>query len=293
MAVSFTSDTKAIASQLSARVRDHNLTLVAAGVAFYAFLAFVPALIAFVSIYGLVADPVSVTRHVHDIAAALPAEVQRFLVFQLSSIAKASSGGVSLTLVIATAVALWSASGGIAALIAGIRIARGEAVVMGFVRKRALALALTLAVIVFLGLVIFLTTVLPPLLSKTGMGTAPRIAFEILRWPALGIIMAAGIGALYRLAVPEGRIRGLGFITPGTLVAVVGWLIVSALFGAYTANFAALQQDLRGARVDRGRAAVALAQLAAHPLRRRSGRGDAEGRSVRHNPSATPPIASS
>ena len=238
MAVSFTSDTKAIASQLSARVRDHNLTLVAAGVAFYAFLAFVPALIAFVSIYGLVADPVSVTRHVHDIAAALPDEVQRFLVFQLSSIAKESSGGVSLTLAIATVVALWSASGGIAALIAGIRIARGEAVVMGFVRKRALALALTLAVIVFLGLVIFLTTVLPPLLSKTGMGTGPRIAFEILRWPALGIIMAVGIGALYRLAVPEGRIHGFGFITPGTLVAVVGWLVVSALFGAYTANFA-------------------------------------------------------
>jgi len=238
VAVSFTSDTKAIASQLSARVRDHNLTLVAAGVAFYAFLAFVPALIAFVSIYGLVADPVSVTRHVHDIAAALPDEVQRFLVFQLSSIAKESSGGVSLTLAIATVVALWSASGGIAALIAGIRIARGEAVVMGFVRKRALALALTLAVIVFLGLVIFLTTVLPPLLSKAGLGTGPRIAFEILRWPALGIVMAAGIGALYRLAVPEGRIRGFGFITPGTLVAVVGWLIVSALFGAYTANFA-------------------------------------------------------
>lgn len=238
MAVSITSGTKAIASKLSARVRDHNLTLVAAGVAFYAFLAFVPALIAFVSIYGLVADPISVTRHVHDIAAALPDEVQRFLVFQLRSIASADSGGVSFTLVVATAVALWSASGGIAALIAGIRIARDEEVVMGFARKRALALALTLAVIVFLGLLIFLTTVLPPLLSQTGMGTGTRIAFEILRWPVLGILMALGIGALYRLAVPESSIRGYGFITPGTLVAVVGWLVVSALFGAYTANFA-------------------------------------------------------
>jgi membrane protein len=159
-------------------VRDHNLTLVAAGVAFYAFLAFIPTLIAFVSIYGLVADPVSVTRQVHDVAAALPDEVQRFLVFQLSSITKADSGGVSLTLVIATVVALWSASGGIAALIAGIRIAREEDVVMGFVRKRALAVALTLGAIVFLGLVIFLTTVLPPLLaqriSEPGAGSRSR-----------------------------------------------------------------------------------------------------------------------
>ena len=232
-----TGNVRAIASTLPERVRDHNLTLVAAGVAFYAFLAFIPTLIAFVSIYGLVADPVSVTRHVHDVAAALPDEVQRFLVFQLSSIAKADSGGVSLTLVIATAVALWSASGGIAALIAGIRIAREEEVVMGFVRKRTLALVLTLAAIVFLGLVIFLTTVLPPLLAQTHLGTGSRIAFEILRWPTLGILMAIGIGLLYRFSVPESRVAGFGFITPGTLVAVVGWLIVSALFGAYTANF--------------------------------------------------------
>jgi membrane protein len=233
-----TRNVRTIASSLPGRVREDNLTLVAAGVAFYAFLAFIPTLIAFVSIYGLVADPASVTRHVHDVAAALPAEVQRFLVFQLSSIAKADTGGVSLTLVIATTLALWSASGGIAALIAGIRIAREEEVVMGFVRKRALALALTLAAIVFLGLVIFLTTVVPPLLSQTHLGTGSRITFEILRWPTLGVLMAIGIGLLYRFAVPESTVAGFGFITPGTLVAVVGWLIVSVLFGAYTANFA-------------------------------------------------------
>jgi membrane protein len=50
--------------------------------------------------------------------------------------------------------------------------------------------------------------------------------------------MAIGIGLLYRFAVPESTVAGFGFVTPGTLVAVVGWLIVSVLFGAYTANFA-------------------------------------------------------
>jgi len=228
---------KAIAGALPERVREHNLTLVAAGVAFYAFLAFVPALIAFVSIYGLVADPVSVTRNVHNVAAALPDEVQRFLVFQLTSIAKADTRGVSLTLIVATAVALWSASGGIAALIAGIRIAREQDVAKGFVRKRAKALALTLATIVFLAAVIFLTTVLPPLVADTGLGSGSRVAFDVLRWPVLGILMAVGIGALYRFAVPEQTGGWLGFITRGTVVALLGWLIVSALFGVYTANF--------------------------------------------------------
>ena len=107
---------KATASQLSPRIRDHNLTLVAAGVAFYAFLAFVPALVALISIYGLVADPNDVTRQVQDIASALPKEVQDFLVFQLTSIVNANRTGVSITLVIAIVLALWSASGGMAAL---------------------------------------------------------------------------------------------------------------------------------------------------------------------------------
>ena len=103
---------RSVATRLKPHVREHNLTLVAAGVAFYAFLALVPALIAFMSVYGLVADPADVTRQVQDVASALPKEVQDFLVFQLTSITNTSRAGVSLTLVIAVALALWSASGG-------------------------------------------------------------------------------------------------------------------------------------------------------------------------------------
>ena len=86
MAGSGSARVRSIAKGLPPRIREHNLTLVAAGVAFYAFLAFVPALIAFISIYGLVADPTDVTRQVEAIASALPEEVQSFLVVQLSSI---------------------------------------------------------------------------------------------------------------------------------------------------------------------------------------------------------------
>ena len=95
-----------VASRLPGRIRDHNLTLVAAGVAFYAFLALVPALIAFVSIYGLVADPEDVTRQVQDLGDALPAEVQDFLAFQLTSIVEANRSGVSITAVVAIVLAL-------------------------------------------------------------------------------------------------------------------------------------------------------------------------------------------
>ena len=210
----------------------------AAGVAFYAFLALVPALIAFVSIYGLVADPSDVTRQVEDIGSSLPAEVQDFLVFQLTSIVNANGTGVSVTAVVAIVLALWSASGGMAALITGIHIAREVEEPKGFVVKRGKALLLTLAAIVFLGVVIFLIAALPPLLDDAGLGDAGRLAFDIARWPVLAAVMIIGIGLLYRFAV-RGRRRGwLGVVTPGAVVAMLGWLAASALFAVYTANFA-------------------------------------------------------
>jgi membrane protein len=238
MADALSRKVKSLASKLPERVREHNLTLVAAGVAFYAFLALVPALIAFISIYGLVADPNDVKRQVEDLGSSLPTEVQDFLVFQLTSIVNANSAGVSTTAVIAIGLALWSASGGMAALITGIHVAHEQDEPKGFVAKRGKALLLTLAAIVFLGLVVFLIVAVPPLLSDAGLGTAGRVVFNVLRWPMLAVLMICGIGLLYRFAVKD-RARGwLGFLTPGAVVAMVGWLVASGLFAAYTANFA-------------------------------------------------------
>jgi membrane protein len=228
---------KALASRLSPRIREHNLTLVAAGVAFYAFLAFVPSLVAIISIYGLVSNPSDVTRQVQDIASALPKEVQDFLVFQLTSIVNANRAGVSVTLVIAIVLALWSASGGMVALITGIHVAHEYEEPKSFITKRAKALLLTVGAVVFLVLVIFVVAGLPPLLSNAGFGTTGRVAFGIVRWPLLAAVMVLGIGLLYKFSVKDKPAGWLGVVTPGSVVATAGWLIVSALFAVYTANF--------------------------------------------------------
>jgi membrane protein len=228
---------RSIASQLASRVREHNLTLVAAGVAFYAFLAFVPALVALISMYGLVADPTEVTRQVEDIASALPKEVRDFLVFQLTSVVNANKAGVSITLLIAIVLALWSASAGMAALIAGIRIANGHEEPESFVARRGKALALTFAAVVLLVVVVFVVAALPPVLANSGTGSPGRVVFGILRWPLLGAVMILGVGLLYRLSLKDNPTGWLGIVTPGSIVATIGWLIVSALFAAYTANF--------------------------------------------------------
>jgi membrane protein len=229
---------KSVVSLLPPRIREHNLTLVAAGVAFYGFLALVPALIAIVSIYGLVANPTDVERLVKDAGSSLPVEVQNFLVFQLTSIVNANGAGVTFAAVIAILLALWSASGGMAALITGIHVAYESKEPKGFVVKRGKALLLTFAAIVFLGAVAFLVVAARPLLNHASLGTAGRIALNILSWLVLAAVALIGIGLLYRFAVKDSPTGWLGFLTTGTVSAMVIWLLVSGLFAAYTANFA-------------------------------------------------------
>jgi len=228
---------QSIASRLRPRIREHNLTLVAAGVAFYAFLALIPTLVAFISLYGLVANPADVTRQVKDVASALPMEVQNFFVYQLTSIIHADRTGVSVTLIAAIALALWSASGGMAALVTGVHVALDREQPKSYVKKRGKALLLTIGAIVFLSVVIFVIAAVPPLLSNVGLASAGRIVLGILRWPILAAVMVVGIGLLYRVSVKDGPRGWLGVVTPGSVVAMVGWLIVSALFAVYTANF--------------------------------------------------------
>jgi membrane protein len=237
VAGSFRDRAHSVVSSLPPRIREHNLTLVAAGVAFYAFLALVPALIALISIYGLVANPANVTQQVKSVGSALPREVQHFLVYQLTSIINANRAGVSLTLIVAVALALWSASGGMAALIKGIHVAHEGEQRKGFVKNRGRALLLTLGAIVFLSVVIFVVAALPSVLSKAGLGSWGGIVLGVLRWPVLAAVMVVGIGLLYRFSVGHGPRGWLGIVTPGAVVAMVGWLIVSLLFALYTANF--------------------------------------------------------
>jgi membrane protein len=230
--------TPRVVKQLPERLRAHNLTLVSAGVGFYSFLAFVPSLIVIVTVYGLIADPADIRRQVHDFASALPDEVQRFIQQQITSIGSASGAGVSITLVIAIALALWSASGGMAALVTGVNVARDQTEPKSFVRKRGKALLLTFGAVVLLVVMMFLIAALPTVVADAGLGTAGRVVVNVLRWPVLAVVMVLGLGMLYRIAVQEPAPARFGVVTPGAVIAMLVWLVVSGVFAVYTANFA-------------------------------------------------------
>jgi len=240
-----------LAKAVKTRMDDHNLTLLAAGVAFYAFLALIPALVAVVSLYGLVANPADVTRQVNDLAGALPHEARAFITSQLRSIIASSNAGVTVALAVGIVAALWSASAAMVSLVRGIDLAQGRRERRKLVAQRGLALALTAAAAALVIIVVLLVASAPALLANAGVGDVGRWVLNVARWPLVAVIMVLSLAALYHVVGGSrvgcrGRGRGLaprvGTVRP------------------LHRQLQQLQQDVRDAGIDRGGAALALAR---------------------------------
>ncbi|HZX55495.1 MAG TPA: YihY/virulence factor BrkB family protein [Ilumatobacteraceae bacterium] len=224
-----------------ARVRkeskDDGVSLLSAGVAFYGLLAFVPGLVALVSLYGLVAKPSDVQRQVSSSLSAAPKEVRGLVTSQLQSIVNSAGKGAVLGVIFGTLLALWSASSGIGHLIEAVNRAYDEQETRGFVKRKAIALMFTIGAILFVLVAFGLVTILPALLAKSGLGTAARVVVGALRWIVLLGGMIVGLAVLYRFG-PDRDDPRWRWVTPGAVVAAVAWIIGSLLFSLYTANFA-------------------------------------------------------
>lgn len=215
------------------QVKSDHVPILAAGVAFFGFLATVPALVALVTFYGIVADEDQIVSQVNDLTT-LPTEVRGLLTAQLTDVTGRSETALGLGLVISIGFALWSASKGMKALIEAVNIAFDEDETRKFVKLRGLALLLTLGAVLMVAVSVGIIAVLPQLLDR--FGTAGRVAISIARWPILFVAMMAALAVLYRLA-PDRDDPKWRWATPGALVATVLWLIGSALFSIYTSNF--------------------------------------------------------
>jgi membrane protein len=225
-----------IVKRTQKEVKTDNVTLTAAGVAFYSMLAIFPALIAVVTIYGLVAEPTDVQRQVGSFAESMPPGAGDLVTDQLARIVQTRQRSLSIALVISLAAALWSASAGIQALIKGLNIAYDEQETRGFVKLRGLALLLTIGGIVVVLGALALIAVLPAVLGNLGLGRAAELAISIGRWPALIVLVAVALAILYRLGPDRANPR-FRWVSWGALAAVVLWVAISAGFSYYVSNF--------------------------------------------------------
>jgi membrane protein len=225
-----------IAMRVKDQVSEDNVDMISAGVAFYLFFSIFPALLAALSIYGMFADPAQVTQQIEALAAYLPAEVQQIITEQLTQVAAASGQALGFGVIIGIGVALWSAMKGVKALMTAFNIAYDESEDRGFIKFNLIAFALTLFILVFGLVALLLVAVIPPLLAAIGLDAVTEWIVSLARWPILFVLVMTILAFLYRYAPSREQPRW-GWATPGAFLATALWLLASAAFSFYIANF--------------------------------------------------------
>lgn len=214
-----------------------RVTSVAGGVTFFALLALFPAITALVSIYGRVADPATIADNLAMLNRFLPASAIDLIAGQVTAIASAPKTALSIAGVVSLLAALWSANGGMKALIEALNVAWFETEKRGFIKLNLVSLAMTLGAIVGIIVLLAVIAVLPAVLKALFLGSGAETLMNLLRWPLMVVVLVLGLAVIYRFG-PSKEDPSWQWISPGALLATAGLLVASIGFSWYAANFA-------------------------------------------------------
>jgi membrane protein len=235
---------KAIAKRTAKEVKADQVPLLAAGVAFYALLSLFPAIIAGVSIYGLVADPTTVQDQITKLTKLLSPETAALVGEQLKQVTSGAGGALGVATIIGILTALWSASSGMKALITGVNLAYDETETRKFVKLRGLALLLTLGAMVLVGVALATIVGYPPIADT--LPVVLRWLVAIARFVVLGGLLVVGLAVLYRYAPDRDQPKwswvswGSGIATLLWVLATIGFAVYANAFGNYNKTYGAL-----------------------------------------------------
>ncbi|QKD00121.1 YihY/virulence factor BrkB family protein [Mesorhizobium loti R88b] len=214
-----------------------RVLLVAAGATFYLLLALFPALAAFISIYGFVADPVTVADHVAYLSGLLPSGGLDLIRDQLQALARQKSGTLGTGFFVGLGIALWSANSGMKALFDAMNIAYEEREKRSFLMLNLRSILFTVGALL-IGMVMLLTVgVVPALLRYFYLDAWTETLVTVSRWPILVGAMLTGISLLYRFG-PSREHAKWRWLSWGALIATVAWIAASWLFSFYLQHFA-------------------------------------------------------
>lgn len=218
------------------KMSSNRLLSIAGGVAFFELFAIFPGITALVSAYGIFLNPLSISDNLSLMSDFVPPNVLDILHEQAMRIASQNNGTLRIGVIVGTIVALWSAMGGIKAMIDALNVIYEERERRSFVKLNLLSLMFTIggfaAFLVALGAVV----ALPLALSAVGLGGQTAIVMQQVRWPALLIALLLGLAILYRYG-PDRRRARWQWVTVGSVCASIVWIGVSYLFSWYLAKF--------------------------------------------------------
>ena len=219
---------KNVVTKTYAKASARNIGMIAAGIAYYAFIALVPMLAVVLLVYGLVVPPATVAQHVSQLSQHLPSSAAQLIGQQLTQISKTHAGAKGIGLAIALAIALFGARNAAGSVMEGLNIISGVRESRGFFRRYGLAIAITFAAV--FGFVIAIGAI--------GVVSAiPGTGGQIAAFVAVAIVGAFAAAWLYRKA-PDVPARSTRSVMPGALFFSIGWVIATAAFAYYVRNFA-------------------------------------------------------
>jgi membrane protein len=227
---------KQILKRAWAENKADNMPIIAGGVAFFGFLSLFPALIALLSLYGLVATPETVAQQVDDLSAQLPESAAQIIEDQLNAIVANSGSALTFGLIVSILAALWSASGGVGNLVTAVNLAYDEVETRNFVKLKLMSLGLVLGSIVFVMITFGLVAVVPAVLDALPLGVVGTILAQVVRWVLLLAVFAGALAVLYRVA-PDRDAPRFSWVSLGAVVVTVVWALVSVGFSLYVDNF--------------------------------------------------------
>ncbi len=219
-----------------------NLSIVAAGVAFYMLLSVFPAIGALVAIYGIVADPAHIQQLSDAMGRVAPEQAMDILETQLSRVATSGqSGALGFGALFGIVLAVWSAARGIKAVIIGLNIVYSIEERRGFIKLNAVALMLTFGAILFGIVSLGFIVAIPILLNLLGLPSPISMGITLLRWPLLAAFVVIGVALLYRYAPNRDRPE-FRWISWGSAVSTLLWIAASALFSFYVSHFGSFNE---------------------------------------------------
>jgi membrane protein len=220
--------------------RKDNLTDWAAALTYYAVLSIFPAFIAMISILGLVVDPATITRVVTDTVSQLGPESAVNTIKRPIEEISANQSTAFLGLIVGLALALWTASNYVGAFMRASNAIYEREEGRPFWKLRPLQVLVTLILVLMAALVVLALIVSGPVAeaigSAVGLGDTAVMVWDIAKWPVLLVVVMLMLAILYWSA-PNAKPAGFRWISPGSIVAVVVWVVASAGFALYVANF--------------------------------------------------------
>ena len=220
---------------------EQNLSLLSAGVAFYFLVALFPLLTAFLSLYGLLGDPATLSEKLFALGGWVPTQALELLRDQLDEVMSSRDGALGIGVVVGFVVGLWGAARGSEALVRALNVTYREHSRKNMLVQRLLGMVVTFSMIAFLLLAVLTVAGLTFILDVVYLPAKLETLISYARWPILWLLAVTALAVLYRYAPSREQPRW-SWLSLGAATATGMWLIGSLLFSLYVSNFSSYNE---------------------------------------------------